>query len=204
MKQLALASLAFAALLAGCGSPSDVEATTSATPTTAAPASEEPAVTAAPDALTVPDVVGQDSRDAERALKAAGLTTRLSSVRVMDVGSQEPAAGTEVAAGSAVELGLLEPPVVPHTVQQDGSAITAVVDQTITDRDAWLITQSISRTDLDEGGYFVLINCATGGTDTTDNRQANGKIAVGALGAAQTGLNQGGFDAELLDGATCP
>ncbi len=61
--------------------------------------------------------------------------------------------------------------------------------------------QAVSRPD---GGYFVSINCATGGTDTSDNRLANGKFAVGTLGAAQTGLEPGGDWFEVVADRTCP
>lgn len=55
-----------------------------------------------------------------------------------------------------------------------------------------------------EGGYFVSLNCSSGGTAAADNRLANGKFANGALGAAQTGLKAGGVEFALVDGATCP
>lgn len=54
------------------------------------------------------------------------------------------------------------------------------------------------------GGYFVSINCSTGGTATFDHRLANGKFAVGNLGAAQTGLQAGEQETTVQDGATCP
>lgn len=55
-----------------------------------------------------------------------------------------------------------------------------------------------------DGGYFVEINCSTGGTAAVDNRLANGKFAVGRLGAAQVGLPAGGHEFAAVEGRTCP
>ncbi|MEV0982341.1 hypothetical protein [Streptomyces sp. NPDC049915] len=56
----------------------------------------------------------------------------------------------------------------------------------------------------DEAGYFVQINCTTGGTKAADNRLANGKKAVGPVGAASTGLDDGKTEYEAQAGAKCP
>ncbi|MEV8353183.1 hypothetical protein ACFVTT_34050 [Streptomyces niveus] len=56
----------------------------------------------------------------------------------------------------------------------------------------------------DEAGYHVLINCSTGGTGTSDNRLANGKYAVGNMGAAATGLEEGASEFTTNEGRTCP
>lgn len=56
----------------------------------------------------------------------------------------------------------------------------------------------------EDGGYLVYLNCSSGGTAVSDNRLSNGKYAVGNIGAATTGLEDGGSTFELLDGATCP
>lgn len=59
--------------------------------------------------------------------------------------------------------------------------------------------------DIDEeGGWYVTINCSTGGTDTSDNRLANGRYAVGNLGAAQTGLDDGETAFETVPDRECP
>ena len=50
----------------------------------------------------------------------------------------------------------------------------------------------------------MLINCATGGTPSVDNRLANGKFAVGSLDAVQTGLQEGRQETTLVDEASCP
>lgn len=56
----------------------------------------------------------------------------------------------------------------------------------------------------DEAGYFVYINCSSGGTDTVDNRLANGKLARGTMGQAATGLDDGATEFETVKGKTCP
>lgn len=53
-------------------------------------------------------------------------------------------------------------------------------------------------------GYFVRINCTSGGTTEVDNRLANGKFAVGPIGAARTGLDQGHHEFQTLLGKKCP
>lgn len=56
----------------------------------------------------------------------------------------------------------------------------------------------------DDAGWFVEINCKTGGTAKADNRLANGRKAVGSVGAAATGLEDGKAEFEANAGATCP
>lgn len=58
--------------------------------------------------------------------------------------------------------------------------------------------------DDDDRGVFVSIDCATGGTESFGNRLANGKYANGALGAAQTGLDEGAVEFEEQPDASCP
>ncbi|MGP3970060.1 hypothetical protein [Streptomyces sp. 6N223] len=55
----------------------------------------------------------------------------------------------------------------------------------------------------DEAGYSIMINCSTGGTDAADNRLANGQVAIGSLGAATTGLEEGGTEFMVNEGRTC-
>jgi maltose-binding protein MalE len=50
-----------------------------------------------------------------------------------------------------------------------------------------------------DAGYFVEINCAPSGA-----RLANGKKAVGNIGAASTGLDEGKTEYEALPTAKCP
>lgn len=56
----------------------------------------------------------------------------------------------------------------------------------------------------DDAGYFVHINCSTGGTAKMDNRLANGRYAVGNMGSATTGLEDGESEFEPNSGRTCP
>jgi hypothetical protein len=56
----------------------------------------------------------------------------------------------------------------------------------------------------DEAGYYIEINCSTGAAKAADNRLANGRKAVGSMGAATTGLDEGQTTFEKVNGATCP
>lgn len=55
-----------------------------------------------------------------------------------------------------------------------------------------------------DDGYFVRINCSVGGTEHVDNRLANGKFAVGRIGAARTGLDDGDYELSIRPEAHCP
>ncbi|QJT04368.1 hypothetical protein G9272_32135 [Streptomyces asoensis] len=55
-----------------------------------------------------------------------------------------------------------------------------------------------------EAGYFIDINCSSGGTASVDNRLANGKLARGNMGAAATGLDEDGSEFSTNAGRTCP
>jgi hypothetical protein len=56
----------------------------------------------------------------------------------------------------------------------------------------------------DEAGYYIMINCSTGGTKDVDNRLANGQKAIGRLGAATTGLEPGGTEFSTNEERSCP
>lgn len=56
----------------------------------------------------------------------------------------------------------------------------------------------------DDAGYYISINCSTGGTAEVDNRLANGRYALGGIGQATTGLDHGESEFERVDGRTCP
>ena len=53
-------------------------------------------------------------------------------------------------------------------------------------------------------GYFVTFTCAAAGTVALDNVIANAKFAIGAIGAAITGLPAGGSEVVPVPGAKCP
>jgi hypothetical protein len=112
----------------------------------------------------------------------------------------DTAPSTTTAAAPAVT----EPIYTWDRVAQDEIAVT--VDQAYTQSELeWIVGQLQDRFEAaDDGGYFVRFNCSTGGTETADNRLANGRFAVGRLGSAQTGLHDGEHDLTLLPEATCP
>ncbi|MGW0933138.1 hypothetical protein [Streptomyces sp. NPDC002644] len=56
----------------------------------------------------------------------------------------------------------------------------------------------------DPAGYFVAINCTTGGTKTVDNRLGNGRVSVGQIGAAATGMDDNSAEFEPNPGRDCP
>ncbi|WP_206337338.1 hypothetical protein [Streptomyces sp. Z26] len=56
----------------------------------------------------------------------------------------------------------------------------------------------------DDAGYYIGINCNSGGSAAADNRLANGRKAVGSIGAAVTGMNDGDIEYEAVEGRTCP
>lgn len=90
-------------------------------------------------------------------------------------------------------------------VQQESSGdtrnVTVEVDST---KDLRAVFDAVTKDLDDEAGYWVQINCSTGGTKDADNRLANGKYAVGRIGAAGTGLKAGSSEFSTNKGRTCP
>ncbi|OBG21540.1 hypothetical protein A5768_25890 [Mycolicibacterium fortuitum] len=85
------------------------------------------------------------------------------------------------------------------------SSLEVYVSKTPTYGEAQPIITDLQRKFEDkDDGYFVSINCSAGGTRDVDNRLANGKFAIGAIGAARTGLKEGQHEVTLVDGAKCP
>ncbi|MCU1647136.1 MAG: hypothetical protein JWN03_7411 [Nocardia sp.] len=137
------------------------------------------------------------------ATAAAAATAALAGCSSDDDSKGTPAsrpAGTTKAAATAT--GFPEPP--PFTYEVQGKEIrvaTGSADPT----DLVNTYNKVARTlqsSLSEGGYWVRINCTSGGTGKADNRLANGTLAVGQLGKAQIG-GLGKF-AGVLAGAHCP
>ena len=198
----ALAPLALVVLFAGCA-PATAPQEPDAAPSTSY---------ATTRSATVPNVVGMAGDDAAASIRAAGFdvqpywgSKRTVDSELFDVLDQTPAPGTRAELGSVVELSVGAPPLPEHTVERRSDTWYAItVNETITQRDAHWLVREVADAENDEGGYFVSINCAVGGTAAVDNRQANGKFAIGTRGAAITGLSQGQSEAELLAGATCP
>ncbi|MGW1440297.1 hypothetical protein ACWD7M_34255 [Streptomyces griseus] len=73
-----------------------------------------------------------------------------------------------------------------------------------TTKDLRAVFDDVVRGLKDEAGYYVMINCSSGGTAAADNRLANGQYANGSMGAATTGLDDGTTEFDTNDGATCP
>lgn len=198
----ALAPVAVVVMLAGCAASTPPEPS----------ASKRPTPTSTIQSVTVPDVTGLPGDEAAARLRAAGFEVqpfwgakRTVDSPLFDVLSQTPSAGVSADRGATIELSVGEPPLPAHTVERITDTLyTVTVDQTITQRDAHWLVREVADAETVEGGYFVNINCAVGGTSAVDNRQANGKFAIGTRGAAITGLSQGQSEAELLAGATCP
>ena len=124
---------------------------------------------------------------------------------LFDATSTEPAAGLPAERGTEVRLNLAAPPVMDHIVEwRTDETVALVVDTTPSPRDAHWLVRSIYGTGLEGAMYVVLVNCSVGGTDAADNRQANGRLAVGERGAQVSGLSAGQSEVEMVPGATCP
>jgi ABC-type oligopeptide transport system substrate-binding subunit len=85
----------------------------------------------------------------------------------------------------------------------DGTQRTIAVEVTST-KDLRGVFDTVADQLTEDAGYFIEINCATGGTGTSDNRLANGKKAVGSIGAAATGLDDGKTEYAEQPNAKCP
>ncbi|MEU4340025.1 hypothetical protein AB0H00_01965 [Nocardia sp. NPDC023852] len=111
-----------------------------------------------------------------------------------------PASSTPAAPASSTAFS--EPP--PYTHEIVGKEIrvsTASADPKDLLDTYYRVARTLRGT-LPEGGYWVRINCNTGGTENADHRLANGSIGVGKLGVAEVG-GLGGFDG-VVPGAHCP
>ncbi len=85
------------------------------------------------------------------------------------------------------------------------SSLRVTVDRVHTLPEMTAIVADLQRRFADHpDGYFVQINCNLGGTAAIDNRLANAKFAVGRIGAARTGLNDGDREVNLVEGQKCP
>ncbi|MFD5002209.1 hypothetical protein ACFWMV_04805 [Streptomyces mutabilis] len=111
------------------------------------------------------------------------------------VQEDEPAGETTPAA---------KPPAYEVVEQDDEGNRRIVVVEVDSTKDLKGVFDAVREDLKDEAGYFVQINCSTGGTDTVDNRLANGRYAVGRMGSAATGLDEGSSDFELNEGRSCP
>lgn len=94
----------------------------------------------------------------------------------------------------------------PYTVATEGKPgrLIVTVDQLYTVDQMAQIIQDLQGKYTREDGYYVQINCSRGGTSSVDNRLANGKFAVGPIGAVRTGLESGQYELTPVAGAKCP
>jgi hypothetical protein len=99
-----------------------------------------------------------------------------------------------------------EQPVPAYTVakQTEKGDITVEVDQLVTEDQARAIAEDLRGKQTKDNGYWVSINCSTGGTAKADNRLANARFGIGALGQAKTGLDEGQIEVEVNEGRSCP
>lgn len=89
--------------------------------------------------------------------------------------------------------------------QQDDSGNQRNVEVEVTSTTSLrAVFDDVTKRLTDEAGYTIVINCSTGGTKSADNRLANGRYAVGQMGAAATGLDAGTADFSTNKGRTCP
>lgn len=116
----------------------------------------------------------------------------------------DPVKDAREAAETATPSAETKVPAYKKTSGEKPSTIIVTVDTAVTQEDAEAIIADLQRTHIVDDGYFVLINCSTGGTEGLDNRLANGKFAVGAIGAARTGLDDGSSEVTLNAGRECP
>ena len=92
-----------------------------------------------------------------------------------------------------------------EVVEQDdtGNKRNVVVEVDST-KDLRAVFNAVTKSLSDEAGYYIMINCSTGGTSGADNRLANGQYAIGSMGQATTGLEDGGTEFSTNKGRTCP
>jgi hypothetical protein len=89
--------------------------------------------------------------------------------------------------------------------KQDESGNSRNVEVSVgSTKDLEAVFNAVAEDLTDEAGYFVYIHCSSGGTDSVDNRLANGKLARGNMGQAATGLEDGKTEFEIVKGRTCP
>lgn len=136
---------------------------------------------------------------------SAAFPAVLLAAALVGCGANEPA---------AVETSTTTPAVAPtgaprtpeYELSRDGRGITVLVKTDDTQL-LGLVWREVSGRVLGtdpEGGYFVTIDCAFGHDPAkAANRLGNGKIAVGKLGAAQTGLQPGQRQIDWVPGRTC-
>ncbi|MEV7793409.1 hypothetical protein AB0O68_15660 [Streptomyces sp. NPDC087512] len=97
-----------------------------------------------------------------------------------------------------------KPPAYTVVKQDDSGNKRNVVVEVDTTENLKGVFHAVTKSLSDEAGYSIQINCSTGGTKSVDNRLANGQYAVGRMGAATTGLDEGDIEFAINDDRTCP
>jgi len=124
----------------------------------------------------------------------------------MDDDKPTPASGAtqspSVGAGGSAEA---VPPYQLETGKKP-SNLRVTVDRLYTLPEMTAIVADLQHRYADQpDGYFVQINCSVGGTASLDYRLANAKFAVGRIGAARTGLDDGDREVIMVVGdRQCP
>jgi serine/threonine-protein kinase len=176
-------------------------------------------VAAAPETVPVPDgLVGSTQEEATAALQAAGLTV---GTVTPDEGSDEdpgtvtatdPASGTEVAVGSAVNLVVASEP--------DQATVPSVIGRTLVDaraaiEGAGLVLGNVERRESDQPVDIVLETNPAGGTQVAPDSSVDVVISAGQQtvevpdvtgqpqGSAEATLRQVGFNPVAQAETTC-
>jgi eukaryotic-like serine/threonine-protein kinase len=176
-------------------------------------------VAAAPETVPVPDgLVGSTQEEATAALQAAGLTVGTvtpdeeSDEDPGTVTATDPASGTEVAVGSAVNLVVASEP--------DQATVPSVIGRTLVDaraaiEGAGLVLGNVERRESDQPVDIVLETNPAGGTQVAPDSSVDVVISAGQQtvevpdvtgqpqGSAEAALRQVGFNPVAQAETTC-
>lgn len=92
--------------------------------------------------------------------------------------------------------------VVDELDKENAHQVTVAVDS---DDDLRAVFDAVIEEKANEdGGWYVTIVCGEDANLDGRDNIANGRHAIGSMGQAVTGLDDGESEFELVDGATCP
>ncbi|WP_336879582.1 hypothetical protein [Rhodococcus globerulus] len=139
---------------------------------------------------------------------SAAAILAVASISLVACSSSSPGAEpdvTSITAAATSTVAAARP--APYMLQESGKGEYIALVQTadvVQLSAAWRkIRDQILKTEAD-GGYFVRFDCSVGDDPSkAANRLANAKVAVGAFGAAQTGLRAGGAEFKATSGPRC-
>ncbi|OZC55045.1 hypothetical protein CH289_07575 [Rhodococcus sp. RS1C4] len=118
------------------------------------------------------------------------------------IATHEPAANTPETTKRAITFAPPKPdPALTASnfrMQIDGPQITVHLIDNYSVDNAREVFETVQKRQREEDGYFVWMYC-----DPTEEPIGNGKFAVGAIGAARTGLGDGEGEFTPLPGAVC-